>query len=129
MPKKVLVVEDDPAASRFVGYTLEQEGYEVVIATNGLEGVMKAKQEEPDILVLDGMLPGLDGFQVCRRLRSETSTASLPILMLSAKAQEADKAAGFKVGADDYLAKPVDPSELVERVKSLLNRQEDTKQD
>ena len=129
MPKKVLVVEDDPAASRFVGYTLEQEGYEVIIATNGLEGIQKAKQEEPDMLVLDGMLPGLDGFQVCRRLRSETSTASLPILMLSAKAQEADKAAGMKVGANDYLAKPVDPSELVRRVNSMLNLQEGTKQD
>ena len=126
MPKRVLVVEDDPAASRFVGYTLEQEGYEVSIASNGLEGIMKAQQEKPDILVLDGMLPGLDGFQVCRRLRAQAETAKLPILMVSAKAQEADKAAGLKVGADDYLAKPVDPTKLVERVRELLNRQEST---
>jgi len=126
VPKRVLVVEDDPAASRFVGYTLEQEGYEVSIASNGLEGIMKAQQEKPDILVLDGMLPGLDGFQVCRRLRAQAETAKLPILMVSAKAQEADKAAGLKVGADDYLAKPVDPTKLVERVRELLNRQEST---
>lgn len=124
MQKRVLVVEDDPAASRFVGYTLQQEGFEVLIAANGLEGIMKAQQDKPDIIILDGMLPGLDGFQVCRRLRGEANTANLPILMLSAKAQESDKAAGFKVGADDYLAKPVDPSNLVERVRNLLNRPE-----
>ena len=120
MSKKILVVEDDPAAIRFISYALEIEGYEVLTASNGLEGLKKVQEEEPDLLVLDVMLPGLDGFQVCRRLRAEPQTAHLPILMLSAKAQEVDKTTGLKVGADEYLAKPVDPLELVSQVGSLL---------
>ena len=122
MPEKVLIVEDDAASGRFIGYTLEHEGYEVIIAKNGFEGIAKAQQEEPDLLVLDVMLPGIDGFQVCRRLRAESRASHLPILMLSAKAQEADIAAGLKVGADGYLAKPIDPGDLVSKVRSLLDQ-------
>ena len=120
MAKKILVVEDDPASSRLISYTLERAGYQVLTAPNGLEGLGKAQEEEPDLVILDVMLPGLDGFQVCRRLRAESRTRHLPILMLSAKAQEIDKATGLKVGADDYLTKPADPSELVARVQNLL---------
>lgn len=120
MKKRVLLIEDDPSAVRLVSYTLEQEGYEVLTATNGLEGLKKVREEAPDLLVLDVMLPGLDGFEVCRRLRADEQTAGLPVLMLSAKAQEIDKTTGLKVGADDYLAKPADPSEIVARVANLL---------
>ena len=120
MKKRVLLIEDDPSSIRLVSYTLEQEGYEVLTAMNGLDGLKKVREEAPDLLVLDVMLPGLDGFEVCRRLRADEQTAGLPVLMLSAKAQEIDKTTGLKVGADDYLAKPADPSEIVARVANLL---------
>ncbi len=120
MKKRVLLIEDDPSSVRLVSYTLEQEGYEVLTAMNGLDGLKKAREEAPDLLVLDVMLPGLDGFEVCRRLRADEQTAGLPVLMLSAKAQEIDKTTGLKVGADDYLAKPADPSEIMARVANLL---------
>jgi len=122
MRKRILVVEDDPAARRLISYTLEQEGHRVLTASSGPEGLEKAREEEPDLLILDVMLPRMDGFQVCRRLRSESCTSHTPILMLSAKARDIDKASGFKVGADEYLTKPTDPSELVSRVQSLLMR-------
>jgi len=122
MATKVLVVEDDPAARRLVSFALEQEGYEVLTASNGLEGLTKAQTERPEILVLDVMLPGLDGFEVCRRLRADTETSGVLVLMLSAKAQESDKTTGLKMGADDYLAKPADPLEVAARVKTLLQR-------
>jgi len=122
MTKRILVVEDDPNTARLISYTLEQEGYEVLTASNGIEGLKKAQEEEPELLVLDVMLPGLDGFEVCHRLRSEPRTAALPILMLSAKAQETDIATGIKMGADDYLAKPADPLEVVEKVRTLLQQ-------
>ena len=120
MNSKILVIEDDPSALRFIEYTLQQEGYQVLSAKNGLEGLRKARKEEPDLIVLDIMLPGIDGFEICHRLRAEPETAQLPILMLSAKAQEIDKATGLKMGADDYLTKPADPSEIVSRVETLL---------
>ena len=120
MKKRILLVEDDPSAIRLVGYALEQEGYEVLTAANGVEGLRKAREEEPDLLILDVMLPGLDGFELCRRLRADAQTAGLPVLMLSAKAQEIDKTTGLKMGADAYLTKPADPSEIVSRVESLL---------
>jgi len=122
MATKVLVVEDDPAARRLVSFALEQEGYEVLTASNGLEGLTKAQTERPEILVLDVMLPGLDGFEVCRRLRADTEMSGVLVLMLSAKAQESDKTTGLKMGADDYLAKPADPLEVAARVKTLLQR-------
>jgi len=120
MDKKILVIEDDPATLRLVDYSLRHDGYQVLTASNGLEGIQKAHNEAPDLIILDVMLPGMDGFEICHSLRSEPDTAQLPILMLSAKAQEIDKNTGLKVGADDYLAKPADPSEIVRRVESLL---------
>ena len=120
MDKKILVIEDDPATLRLMDYTLRHEGYQVLKASNGLEGMRKVQDEEPDLIILDVMLPGMDGFEICHRLRSEPDTAQLPILMLSAKAQTTDKDTGLKVGANDYLAKPADPSEIVRRVGSLL---------
>ena len=120
MPARILIVEDDPSALIFAQYTLEQEGYQVLTAANGLEGLRKAREEERDLVVLDVMLPGLDGFQLCRRLRSETLTAKLPILMLSAKARESDRGTGLKLGADEYLTKPASPAQLVAGVTRLL---------
>jgi len=123
MDKKILVIEDDPASLRLMVYTLQHEGYQVITAANGLEGLRKALKEKPDLLILDVMLPGIDGFEVCHRLRAESQTAHLPILMLSGKAQEIDKDTGLKVGADDYVTKPVSPSETASRVKALLAQQ------
>jgi DNA-binding response OmpR family regulator len=122
MAKKILVIEDDPATSRLVEYSLRHEGYEVITAFNGLEGIKKTKDEAPDLIILDVMLPGLDGFEICHRLRAAPATAQLPILMFSAKAQEIDKKTGLKVGADDYLPKPAAPAEIVSRVGILLTR-------
>jgi two-component system alkaline phosphatase synthesis response regulator PhoP len=122
MDKKILVIEDDPATLRLVDYSLRHKGYQVLTASNGLEGIRKARSEKPDLIILDVMLPGMDGFEICHRLRSEPDTAQLLILMFSAKAQEVDRGTGLKVGADDYLTKPVDPRELVNRVESLLTR-------
>ena len=120
MPTKILIIEDDPVALRFAQYTLEQEGYQVLSAPNGLEGLKKAQEEAPGLIILDVMLPGMDGFQVCRRLRATDSTADIPILMVSAKARESDRGTGPKLGADEYLTKPVSPSELVASVERLL---------
>lgn len=120
MAKKILIIEDDPAISRLVDYSLKHEGYDVVAATNGLEGIRKAQYEAPDLVILDVMLPGMDGFEICHRLRAESETSQLPILMFSAKAQEIDKDTGLKVGADDYLPKPAAPAEIVNRVEKLL---------
>ena len=120
MENKILVIEDDPATSRLVDYSLRHEGFQVITAFNGLEGIRKATQEAPDLVILDVMLPGMDGFEICHRLREQPATANLLILMFSAKAQEIDKNTGLKVGADDYLSKPAAPAEIVSRVKKLL---------
>lgn len=120
MSKTILVVEDDPIALRFARYTLLQEGYQVITAPNGLEGLRKALTENPDLIILDIMLPGIDGFEICYRLRAEPQTARTPILMLTSKAQESDRQTGLKVGADDYLTKPALPSEIIRRVEALL---------
>ena len=120
MSKRILVVEDDPNTSMFVQHTLEQEGYQVVSAKDGLEGLKKAEDEHPALIILDVMLPGLDGYEVCSRLRLKPETTKLPILMFSAKARQDDKDAGLRVGADDYLFKPADPSEIRAKVGALL---------
>ncbi|MFP4642475.1 MAG: response regulator [Chloroflexota bacterium] len=120
MTNTILVIEDDPTSSRLTGYALEQAGYHVLMSSNGLEGIRKAREESPALVILDVMLPGLDGFEVCHRLRSDPQTVWLPIIMLSAKAREVDKETGFKVGASDYLTKPVDPSTVVSKVQALL---------
>jgi two-component system alkaline phosphatase synthesis response regulator PhoP len=120
MTKKILVIEDDPSTLRFVEYTLQQEGMQVLTARNGLDGLKSAQSQHLDLIILDIMLPGLDGYEVCHRLRQKAETTSIPILMLSAKARQEDKDMGMRVGADDYLTKPVDPSEIVTKVQTLL---------
>jgi DNA-binding response OmpR family regulator len=100
-------------------HILERESYAVVIASNGLTGLRKIKDENPNLLILDVMLPGLDGFEVCHRLREDPATAKLPVIMLSAKGQDADKATALSVGANEFYAKPVDRVLLLERIKAL----------
>jgi DNA-binding response OmpR family regulator len=116
---KVLIVEDDPTLLETLEYSLKRQGYRVYTAADGRVALEVARQERPDALVLDVMLPGLDGFEVCRILRREMS---VPILMLTARADEVDKIVGLEVGADDYLTKPFSMRELVARVKALLRR-------
>jgi len=107
---------------RLIKYCLQQEGYQVLTAPNGLEGIRKAKSEGPDLIILDVLLPGIDGFEICHRLRAEPQTARLPILMLSAKVRETDKATGLKVGADDYITKPWHRPELLDKIAAMLQR-------
>jgi len=121
--KKILIVEDDPSFSRAINHMIGKEGYEVITAFNGMTGLRMAKEEKPDLLILDVMLPGLDGFEICSRLRGETQTAKLPIIMLSAKGQDTDKTTGLKVGANEYLTKPVDRAVLLEKLTSLLPKE------
>ncbi len=122
MSKKILVIEDDPSTLRLIKYTLQQEGYQVLIAPNGLEGLRTAKREEPDLIILDVLLPGIDGFEICHRLRAEPQTTQLPILMVSGKAREIDKATGLKMGADDYIIKPWHRPELLTKIAVMLQR-------
>jgi DNA-binding response OmpR family regulator len=119
MEPKVLIVEDDPTLLETLEYNLKRQGYAVYTAVDGRVALEVARQERPDVMVLDVMLPGLDGFEVCRILRREMS---VPILMLTARADEVDKIVGLEVGADDYLTKPFSMRELVARVKALLRR-------
>ena len=117
--QKVLVVEDEPSLVDTLEYSLVRQGYEVRVATDGAKALEVARKELPDLIVLDVMLPTLDGFEVCRILRQEMS---VPILMLTARTDEVDKIVGLEVGADDYLTKPFSMRELVARVKALLRR-------
>lgn len=122
---KVLVVDDEKDITALVAYHLEREGFHVVQAHDGLQALDLIKRERPGLLVLDLMLPHLSGLDLCRRLRKEPETARLPILMLTAKAEEADKVLGLELGGDDYLTKPFGPRELVARVKALIRRSEE----
>ena len=119
MSSKVLVVEDEPTLLETLEYNLTRQGYAVCTAADGLVALEVARQERPDIILLDVMLPGLDGFEVCRILRQEMT---MPILVLTARDEEIDKVVGLEVGADDYLTKPFSMRELLARVKALLRR-------
>ena len=121
MSEKVLVVDDDPGIVRLMERFLQREGYEVITATNGLQALKAAKDENLELIILDLMLPGVDGFEVCHRLKKEPNTSGVPIIMVSGKADEADKEAAAEAGADAYLIKSADPSELHEQVKELLS--------
>jgi pilus assembly protein CpaE len=122
MAEKILIVDDDVNALKLIGYTMHREGYEIIAAQNGQEALTKAQEEKPQLVILDIMMPGMDGYEVCRRLRAIPQTAQVPVIMVTAKSQVEDKVAGFEAGADDYLTKPVVPSEMVARVKALLLR-------
>lgn len=120
--KKVLIVEDEQDILQLVKHYLEKEGFRPITAISGLDALKKIKEEKPDLVVLDLMLPEMDGLEVCKRLRSVPDTAMLPILMLTAKAEESDTIVGLELGADDYVTKPFSPKALVARVKALLRR-------
>ncbi|NTU74914.1 MAG: response regulator [Anaerolineaceae bacterium] len=122
MAEKILIVDDDIETLRLVGLMLQRQGYEIVAANNGSQAIVLARAEFPDLIVLDVMMPDLDGFQVTRQLRSEPQCATIPILMFTAKSQVEDKVAGYEAGVDDYLTKPVHPAELVAKIKGLLTR-------
>jgi DNA-binding response OmpR family regulator len=115
----LLVVEDDPTVADVVTRYLEREGFEVTWCADGAEGLQRALDTQPDLVVLDVMLPSLDGFEVCRRLRS---TTPIPVIMLTARGEEVDRVLGLEFGADDYMAKPFSPRELTARVKAVLRR-------
>jgi pilus assembly protein CpaE len=122
MSQKILIIDDDLDTLRLVGLMLQRQGYQISAATNGQQGLEKAFEEDPDLILLDVMMPDMDGYEVTRRLRQNPSTLETPILMFTAKTQLDDKVIGFEVGANDYLTKPTHPSELQARVKTLLSR-------
>jgi two-component system phosphate regulon response regulator PhoB len=121
---KVLVIEDDRALAEVLTYNLKQAGYEVLLATDGQDGLLKAQVKSPDIVLLDLMLPVVDGLDVCRRLRAGAATKDLLIVMLTAKAEESDELVGFSLGADDYVTKPFSVKVLLERIKALRRRRQ-----
>jgi two-component system phosphate regulon response regulator PhoB len=123
MPKtKVLVVEDDQAISEILVYNLEKAGFDVFKSSDGRDGLNQAQLRLPDLILLDVMLPVMDGTEVCRRLRAQPETATATIIMLTAKSEESDELIGFSVGADDYVTKPFSIRVLLERIKALLRR-------
>ncbi len=122
MAEKILIIDDDVDTLRLVGLMLQRQGYEISAASNGSQGLTKALEERPDLILLDVMMPDMDGYEVTRRLRKNPVTAAIPIMMFTAKTQLDDKVTGFEVGADDYLTKPTHPTELQAHVKALLAR-------
>ncbi|MCJ7497386.1 MAG: response regulator transcription factor [candidate division Zixibacteria bacterium] len=122
MSKKILVIEDDKDIVELVGHYLEKENCVLTDAPDGFSGLKKARAENFDLVILDIMLPEMDGLEVCRELRSDPKTKSVPIIILTAKGEETDKIIGLELGADDYITKPFSPKELVARVKALLRR-------
>ena len=122
MKPKILVVDDEPEAVELVEFNLKQSGYAVTTAGNGADALKKARSQSPDLIVLDVMLPEMDGFEICKTLRLDPATARVPVLMLTAKAAEIDRVLGLELGADDYLTKPFSPRELLLRIKKILAR-------
>jgi DNA-binding response OmpR family regulator len=120
--KTVLIADDDADIRELVAYRMRRSGYAVLEAANGEEALELATGERPDLAILDVMMPRLDGFEVARRLRAQDETAGIPIILLTARAQDADVARGFGAGADDYLRKPFSPQELAMRVQAILCR-------
>jgi CheY-like chemotaxis protein len=122
MAERILIVDDDVDTLRLVGLMLQRQGYQIIAASNGSQGLAKALEERPNLILLDVMMPDMDGYEVTRRLRKNPATAAIPILMFTAKTQLDDKVSGFEVGADDYLTKPTHPTELQAHVRALLAR-------
>jgi DNA-binding response OmpR family regulator len=126
MKPKILVVDDEPDAVELIEFNLKAAGFEVITAADGGTALKKARATLPQLILLDLMLPEIDGLEVCKALRKDLNTAAIPIIMLTAKAGEIDRVLGLELGADDYVTKPFSPRELVLRVKNLLKRQKTT---
>jgi len=122
----VLVVEDEPPLAELVRYNLEKEDFRTLTVGDGEEAMLLVEEEEPDLIILDWMLPGLSGIEVCRRLRERKKTRAIPIIMLTARGEESDRIRGLDSGADDYIVKPFSPNELVARAKAVLRRSSPT---
>jgi len=122
MRAKILLVEDDASLIELVTYNLEKEGFDVVRTGDGEEALTLAEEEKPDLVILDWMIANLSGIEVCRRLRRAPATANLPIVMLTARGDEADRIRGLETGADDYMTKPFSPRELIARIRAVLRR-------
>jgi two-component system alkaline phosphatase synthesis response regulator PhoP len=119
---RILIIDDEEDLIELVRYNLEQEGFQVEGVTDGESGLRRAVQKMPDLILVDLMLPGMDGLEVCRALRADNRTASVPIIMLTAKSTESDRIVGLELGADDYVVKPFSPRELAARIKAVLRR-------
>src|SRR5262245_5369529 len=126
MSKKILIVEDELDLVKLLRYNLEKEGFKVTHTTDGSLALAEIRRDLPDLLILDLMLPGVDGLEVCRQLRRHERYVALPILMLTARGEEADRVVGLEIGADDYVTKPFSMRELIARVRALLRRHEPT---
>jgi DNA-binding response OmpR family regulator len=122
MKPKILVVDDEPDALEILGFKLKEAGFAPIVAKDGARAIVVARDERPALIVLDLMLPGVDGLEVCKILRHDPATAMIPIIMLTARAAEMDRVLGLELGADDYVTKPFSPRELVLRIKKLLAR-------
>lgn len=122
MKEKILVVEDEKDIVKMLRYNLEKEGFKIIDARDAEDAIDAAVRQCPDLILLDLMLPGMDGLEVCKVLKKESKTASIPIIMLTAKSQESDKVVGLELGADDYITKPFSPRELIARIKAVLRR-------
>ena len=122
MKPKILVVDDEPDALEVLGFKLKEAGYVPVFAKDGARALSAARDEQPALIVLDLMLPEVDGLEVCKILRRDPTTAGIPVIMLTARAAEMDRVIGLELGADDYVTKPFSPRELVLRIKKLLSR-------
>jgi CheY-like chemotaxis protein len=128
MPEKILLVDDDLDTLRLVGLMLQRQGYEVRAANSGVQALAMVQNDLPDLILLDVMMPEMDGYEVARRLRTDASTADIPIIMFTAKSQVDDKVAGFEAGADDYLTKPTQPRELFAHMRAVLSRSNKNRQ-
>lgn len=120
--KTILIIEDENDLAELVAFNLEKEGYRSLIAPDGPSGLEAARHNSPDLILLDLMLPGISGMEICKVLKSNEKTARIPIVMLTAKGEEIDRVVGFEVGADDYVVKPFSPRELLLRIKAVLRR-------
>ncbi len=122
MKEKILIVEDDKDIVKMLEYNLKKEGFKVFAACDGEDALDLAVRQSPDLILLDLMLPGIDGLEVCKALKKETKTSRIPVIMLTAKGQESDKVVGLELGADDYITKPFSLRELIARIKAVLRR-------
>jgi two-component system phosphate regulon response regulator PhoB len=122
--RSILVIEDDSAIAEVLTYNLEREGYQVARASDGRDGMRQVRQNKPDLVVLDLMLPGMDGIEICREIRADKETRHIAILMLTAKSEESDQLVGFHLGADDYVTKPFSLKVLLQRIRVLMSRRQ-----